>query len=59
VQRLRSNLPGGGDPFPHPDVLKLMIGTRTIDEAQVRGVLTTAFETAFAKISATEKKLAG
>jgi pyrroline-5-carboxylate reductase len=42
-----------------PDVLKLMIGTRTIDEAQTRGVLVAAFETALAKISAAEKKVAG
>jgi pyrroline-5-carboxylate reductase len=42
-----------------PDVLKLMIGTRTIDEAQTRGVLAAAFETAFARISAAEKKVAG
>ncbi len=36
-----------------------MIGTRTLDEAQTKALLAAAFETAFAKISATEKKLAG
>lgn len=41
----------------HPDELKLMIGTRTIDEEGAGALFKTAFESAFAKVSAAEKKL--
>jgi pyrroline-5-carboxylate reductase len=40
-----------------PDVLKLMIGTRTLKEEEARVTFAAAFEAAFEKISASEKKL--
>jgi len=40
-----------------PDILKMMIGTRTLNEDEARTVFTKALETAFEKISASEKKL--
>jgi pyrroline-5-carboxylate reductase len=42
-----------------PDVLKLQIGTRTLDEVQARAIMTAAFEAAFARISAAANKLTG
>jgi len=40
-----------------PDALKLMIGTRTLNEEEARAIFAAAVETAFEKISASEKKL--
>ena len=40
-----------------PNELKLMIGTRTIDEEGAAALFRTSFDTAFAKVSAAEKKL--
>lgn len=41
-----------------PDALKLMIGTRTLDETQAEAVFSCALDSAVEKISATERKLA-
>lgn len=41
----------------NPDELKLMIGTRTLDEAATRTLFSTAWEAAYAKISQSEQKL--
>ena len=41
-----------------PDVLKAMIGLRTLNEEEAQRLFATAVETAFEKLSATEKKLA-
>lgn len=43
----------------NPDELKLMIGTRTLDEAAARTLFSTAWETAYEKISQSEQKLTG
>jgi pyrroline-5-carboxylate reductase len=40
-----------------PEALKLMIGTRTLDESAARAVFASALEAAFARISEMEKKL--
>ncbi|HWQ03378.1 MAG TPA: pyrroline-5-carboxylate reductase [Candidatus Nitrosotenuis sp.] len=40
-----------------PETLKMMIGTRTLDEAAARSVFTAALDSAFAKISEMEQKL--
>lgn len=40
-----------------PDILKTMIGTRTLNEEEASVLFSAALETAFEKISATEKKL--
>jgi pyrroline-5-carboxylate reductase len=42
-----------------PEVLKGMIGTRTIDEARARSLVTAAFDAALARIAATARKVAG
>lgn len=42
-----------------PDALKAMIGTRTLREDEAQALFSSAVETAFEKISASEKKLAG
>lgn len=42
-----------------PDTLKLMIGARTLNEDEARAIFAAAVETAFEKISASEKKLTG
>ncbi len=41
-----------------PDILKTMIGTRTLQEDQARTLFSTAMETAYEKISGSQKKLA-
>lgn len=43
----------------NPDELKLMIGTRTLDESAARTLFRTAWETAYTKISQGEQKLTG
>jgi pyrroline-5-carboxylate reductase len=42
-----------------PDALKAMIGTRTLKEDEAHALFSSAVETAFERISASEKKLAG
>lgn len=41
-----------------PDVLKLMIGTRTLNEDEARALFTAALESAHEKVSGAQKKLA-
>lgn len=43
----------------NPDELKLMIGTRTLDEAAARTLFRAAWETAYGKISQSAQKLTG
>lgn len=41
----------------NPDDLKLMIGTRTLDEAAARSLFTTAWDSAYTKLSQSQQKL--